>query len=74
MFGTLVYFDAQIYQAAPPDPAAVTTSTGQTRLDISISERTRSTAKQYILRCIDLCGDVIRATSIGMILHHQPAM
>jgi nitric oxide reductase subunit B len=30
MFGTLIYFGAQIYQTAPPIPAAVTTSTGQT--------------------------------------------
>jgi len=30
MFGTLIYFGAQIYQAAPPIPAAVMTSAGQT--------------------------------------------
>jgi len=37
MFGTLLYFGGQIYQAAPPIPAAVRTATGQalfTRADI----------------------------------------
>src|SRR5262245_59443440 len=30
MFGTLLYFGGQIYQAAPPIPAAVRTASGQT--------------------------------------------
>ncbi|HET7609743.1 MAG TPA: nitric-oxide reductase large subunit, partial [Gammaproteobacteria bacterium] len=30
MFGTLLYFGGQIYQAAPPIPAAVTTAGGET--------------------------------------------
>lgn len=30
MFGTLIYFGAQIYQTKPPTPSAVTTSAGQT--------------------------------------------